>query len=65
MIRDKNKLLNDYIIKKEQLIMKKFFRNETNVAFAEAILLGLCAIVEIGHLITKWIDYRKEKKFNK
>ena len=39
--------------------MKKFFRNDTSVMIIEAIFLGLCAILEIGHQITKWIDYRK------
>ena len=45
--------------------MKKFFRNDTSVAIVEWIFLGSCAIVEIGYWITKWIDYRKEKKLNK
>lgn len=45
--------------------MKKFFRNETSITIIEAIFLGLYVIVEIGHQITKWIDYRKEKKLNK
>lgn len=45
--------------------MKKFFRNETNVAIMEAIFLGLCVILELGHQISKWIDYKKEKKLNK
>ena len=45
--------------------MKKFFRNETSITIIEAIFLGLYVIVEIGHQITKWIDYRKEKKHNR
>lgn len=45
--------------------MKKFFRNETSITIIEAIFLGSYVIVEIGHQIAKWIDYRKEKKLNK
>ena len=45
--------------------MKKFFRNDTSIAIIEFIFLGFCVILEIGHQITKWIDYRKEKKLNK
>lgn len=45
--------------------MKKFFRNETSITIMEAIFLGLYVILEIGHQITKLIDYRKEMKLNK
>ena len=45
--------------------MKKFFRDDTSITIMEAIFLGLYVILEIGHQITKLIDYIKEKKLNR